>query len=78
MRITNLNNGIPLHSYRISNIQNTDKIEDIGGTGTTETNSFVRMQNDTATLQHSLTISCQVKYSFAMWSNIHKNLNTNV
>ena len=27
------------------------------------------MQNDTATLEHSLTISCQVKYRLAIWSS---------
>ena len=47
--------GYHYTALRISNIQNTDKIEDLGGTGTTETNSLlVRMQNDTAILGDSL------------------------
>ena len=62
--------GYHYTALRISNIQNTDKIEDLGGTGTTETNSLlVRMQNDTATLEHSLTISFQVKYRLAIRSS---------
>ena len=62
--------GYHYTAIRIPNIQNSDKIEDLQGTGTTGTNSLLaRMQNGTATLEHSLTISCQVKYSLSIWSS---------
>ena len=62
--------GYHYTAIRISNIQNTDKIENCGGSGATGTNSLpVRMQNGTVTLEERLGVSCQAKYSLIIQSS---------